>query len=382
MAPLLPEATLRSERRRQRNGQWVTSTEFRITQSLVNRKAVWKLAAARATARAVAADGDAARQDLLLRAASAWTLADVRRQERQFAIADRDALAFQAERARARRDVGLVPGLDAIETQAQRESAVSRVHAAGVALDDAQEALTQIARQGHGHAWFGPARPQPPSAITLAPNEPPAVTAARHRLEAAGHRRYAARASRWPVVDLQLRYGRSSGRADIPTPFDRRPGWMLGLQLTAPLMSPTATSANVRRANADWDAAKSELDIALRDATRTTRRLEATVLANDSVTHARESAEIAARAAVAATSAGIDTGTRTTVDALLAQRRLLETRRAAAQARANQFLDRLRLVAARGSLDESTLEIPPQAHETIEFKATLVDASNVDEFIH
>ena len=360
MAPLLPQATLHSERGRQRNGQWVTWTEFRITQSLVNRKAMSNLAAARATARAVAADGEAARQDLLLRAASAWTLVDVRLQERQFAIADRDALAFQAERARARRDVGIAPGIDAIEAQAQRESSIAGVHASGVALDDAQEALTQIARQWRGRSLSGRVRPQPPSAVTLVPHEPLIVTAARHRLEAAGHRRYVARASRWPLVDLQLRYGRSSGRTDIPAPFDRRPGWVLGVQLTVPLMSRTATSANVRRANADWDAAKAELDIALRDATRTTRRLEATVLANESITHARESAEVAARAAVAATSAGLDTGTRTTVDALLAQRRLFETRRAAAQARANQFLDRLRLVAAHGALD----------------------ASNVDEFIN
>jgi len=366
MAPLLPQATLHSERGRQRNGQWVTWTEFRITQSLVNRKAMSNLAAARATARAVATDGEAARQDLLLRAASAWILLDVRRQERQFAIADRDALAFQAERARARRDVGLAPGIDAIEAQAQHESAVSRVHASGVALDDAQEALTQIAQQWRGRSWFGPIRPQPPPAVTLTPNESPAVTAARHRLEAADQRRYVERASRWPVVDLQLRYGRSTGRADAPPPFGRRPGWALGLQLTVPLIGRAATSANVRRANADWDVAKAELDIALRDATRTTRRLEATILANDSITHARESAEIAARAAVAATGAGLDTGTRTIVDALLAQRRLIETQRATAQARANQFLDRLRLAAARGALGESVLEEPqPRSNNPI-----------------
>jgi outer membrane protein len=123
-------------------------------------------------------------------------------------------------------------------------------------------------------------------------------------------------------------------------------------------MSSVTTSANVRRANADWDAARAELDLALRDATRATRRLEAATIANESIRRARESAEIAAHAAVMATHAALEMGTRTTVDALLAQRRLFDTRRAAAQARANQFLDRLRLAAARGVLGESTLEMP------------------------
>ncbi|WP_414694875.1 TolC family protein [Pinirhizobacter sp.] len=357
-APLLPEVSLRSERARQRNGLWVTSSELRMTQPLINRNATSTLAAVRAQARAVAADGEAARQDLLLRAALAWMFVDLRRQERQFAIADRDALAFQAKRSQARYDVGLAPRIDAIEAEAQRASAVARVHASEIALDDAREALAQIAAQwrkrpSHRRVPWRPSYP-----VAGESHEALAVTSARHRLEAADHRRRAARVSRWPVVDLQLRYGRSNGRTDAPSPFGRRPGWVFGLRLTVPLMSSVTTSANVRRANADWDAARAELDLALRDATRATRRLEAATIANESIRRARESAEIAAHAAVMATHAALEMGTRTTVDALLAQRRLFDTRRAAAQARANQFLDRLRLAAARGVLGESTLEMP------------------------
>jgi outer membrane protein len=353
-APLLPEAKVTVTRGRQRNGQWTTTSELRITQALMHRKANSTFAAARSEASAVAIEGEAARQDLLLRAASAWSLVDVRRQERQFAIADRDALAFQAERARARHDVGLAPRIDAVETQAQLDSAVARVYSADVALSDAREALTQIAGRRHERLPLALVPPRSPAAATA--GEPLAVTAARHRLKAADHRRHAARAARWPVVNLQWRYGQSSGRPDTPTPFGRRSRWVVGVYLTVPLIGRAVTSANVRQANADWDVARAKLDIAARDANRTIRRLEAFGVANASITHARESAEDAARSAVTATAAGLDTGIRSTVDALLAQSRLLKARRAAVQARAKSFLDRLRLAAAYGVLREVDLD--------------------------
>ncbi|WP_250633172.1 TolC family protein [Pinirhizobacter soli] len=365
-APLLPEATLRSERGRQGNGPWVTSIELRIAQSLVNREALSTLAAARARAQAAVAEGDAARQDLLLRAASAWTLLDVRRQERQFAIADRDALAFQAARSQARFEVGLAPRIDAVETGAQQASAVARILTADVALDDARQAVTQIARSWtlakQEDASIHRLWPIQAPRVVAPDHEPFAVTAARHRLNAANHARRAAQAARWPTLSLQLRYGRSSiatNKKIAPTPFRRRPSLILGLQVTMPLMGTAIASANVRRANAQWDAAAAELGIATRDATRSIRRLERAQQSNESIVHARQSAEAASRASVEATRAGLDTGTRTTVDALLSQRRLLDARRATANATATQFLDRLSLFAARGMLEATDLERPP-----------------------
>lgn len=364
-AALLPDVALRSARERLQNGRWVTSSELRITQPLLDRKTMSALAAARSRSRAAAADEEAARQDLLLRAASAWTIVGVRGQEHQFAIADRDALAFQAARSQARFEVGLGPRVDAVETSAQHVSAVARVLAAEVALDDARQAVTQIAR-----IWSAPEqedtrmhRSCPSTAQrVVSVHEPLAVTAARHRLNAAGHARRGAQAARWPTMALQLRYGRSSvGTAEraAPTPFRRRPSLILGLQVTMPLMGSAIASANVRRANAQWNAAASELEIAKRNATRTIRRLELAKQANESIIRARQSAEAASQASVEATRAGLDTGTRTTVDALLTQRRLLDARRATANAKATQFLDRLSLLAARGALEVTDLERPP-----------------------
>lgn len=357
-APLLPEVLLRGERARGRSGKWVTSNELRITQPLVNREAMSTLAAAKANARAAEAEGEAARQDLLLRAASAWTLVDVRRQEHQFASADHDALAFQAALSQARFGVGLAPRIDAVETGAQRASAVARVLAAEVALADARQALAQIARGWPGEQGEASVHRLRPRAVAPG-HEPLAVTAARHRLNAANHARRATQAARWPTLSLQLRYGRASIAATdrtAPTPFRRRPSVILGLQVTMPLMGSAIASANVRRANAQWDAAASELQIATREATRNVRRLERAQRSNESIVRARQSAEAASQASVDATRAGLDTGTRTTVDALFAQRRLLEARRATANAEATQFLDRLSLLAARGVLEPTDLE--------------------------
>lgn len=367
-APLLPEATLRSERGRQGNGPWVTSTELRITQSLFNPKAVSMLAAATAKARAAAADGEAARQDLLLRAASAWALVEVRRQEHLFAIADRDALAFQAARSQARFEVGVAPSIDAVETGAQQASAVARVLAAEVALQDARQAVRQIARSwsAAGQEDVRIHRPWPSTTPRrgFPGHEPLAVTAARHRLDAANHARRAANAARRPTVALQLRYGRSSaGAADASTLFRRRPSLIIGLQMTVPLMGPAIASANVRQANARWNAAASGFEIAMRDATRSIRRLELAQRANESIVRARQSAEAASRASVEATRAGLDTGTRTTVDALIAQRRLLDARRATANATATRFVDRLSLLAAQGTLELTDLEKPPSGRD-------------------
>jgi outer membrane protein len=364
-AALLPDVALRSARERLKNGQWVTSSELRITQPLLDRKATAALAAARSRARAAAADEEAARQDLLLRAASAWTTIGVRDQEHQFAIANRDALAFQAARSQARFEIGLAPGIDAVETSAQHASAVAWVLDAEVALDDAREAVTQIARSWSApeqeDTWMHRSWPSTTQRV-VSVHEPLAVTAARHRLDAASHARRGAQAARWPTMALQLRYGRSSvGTAEraAPTPFRRRPSLILGLQVTMPLMGSAIASANVRRANAQWDAAASELQIATRNATRSIRRLELAERANEPIVRARQSAEAASRASVEATKAGLDTGTRTTVDVLLAQRRLLDARRTTANATATRFLDQLSLLAARGILEVTDLERPP-----------------------
>ena len=366
VAALLPDVALRSGRERLQYGRWVTSSELRITQPLLDRKATAALAAARSRARAAAADEEAARQGLLLRAASAWTTIGVRGQEHQFAIADRDALAFQMARSQARFEVGMAPRIDAIETGAQQASAVARVLAAEVALEDARQAVTQIARSwsapGQEDARLRPPWPSATARVLVPGHEPLAVTAARHRLDAANHARRAAHATRWPTIALQLRYGRSSvGTAEraAPTPFRRRPSLILGLQVTMPLMGSAIVSANVRRANAQWDAAASELEIASRDGKRSIRRLELAQRANELIVRARQSAEVASRASVEATRAGLDTGTRTTVDALIAQSRMLDARRATANATATQFLDRLSLLAARGVLEVTDLERPP-----------------------
>lgn len=362
-AALLPDVALLGTRQHLRNGRWLTTNEFRITQPLFDRKATSALATARSRSRAAAADEEAARQDLLLRVASAWATVGVRGQERRFAAADHDALAFQAARSQAHFAAGLAPCIDAVETGAQQASAAARVLAAEVALDDARQAVTQIVRSWPvSEQQAASARdvwPLTTSRVTMANHEPLAVTAARHRLDAAAHARRAALAVRWPTVSLQLRYGRSSaGLSDrsAPTPFRRRPSLILGLQVTMPLMGSTIASANVRRADAQWNAAASELEIASRDATRTIRRLELAQRANESIVRARQSAETASQASVEATRAGVDTGTRTTVDTLLAQRRLLDARRATENAAATRFLDQLRLLAARGVLDVTDLE--------------------------
>lgn len=365
-AALLPDVALQTARERLKNGQWVTSSELRITQPLLDRKATAALAAARSRARAAVADEEAARQDLLLRAASAWTAVGVRGQEHQFAIADRDALAFQAARSQARFEVGLGPRIDAVETSAQQASAVARVLAAEVTLDDARQAVAQIARNwsvpGQEDARIHRSWPSTTPRLIVPGHEPLAVTAARHRLDAASHARRGAQAAGWPTLSLQLRYGRSSvGTAEraAPTSFRRRPSLILGLQVSMPLMGAAIASANVRRANAQWDAAASELEIASRNATRSIRRLELAQRANESIVRARQSAEAASQASVEASRAGLDTGTRTIVDALLAQRRLLDARRATANATASQFLDRLSLLAARGVLEATDLERLP-----------------------
>jgi len=365
-APFLPEAFFQGEHARGRSGEWVTSAELRITQSLVNREAMSILAAAKANARAAEAEGEAARQDLLVRAVSAWTLVEVRRQEHQFANADHDALAFQAARSRARFEVGLAPRVDAIETGAQQASAVARVLAAKVSLDDARQALAQIAPgwpiREQGEASIYRLRPAAAPRVVAPGHEPLAVTAARHRLEAASQARRAAQAARWPTLSLQLRYGRSSistTQKAAPTPFRRRPSLIVGLQMTMPLMGSAIASTNVRRANAQWDAAAAELEIATRDSTRNIRRLERAQRSNESIVRARQSAEAASEASVHAARAGSETGTRTTVDVLISQQRLLDARRATANATATQFLDRLSLLAAHGALELPDLERPP-----------------------
>jgi outer membrane protein len=362
-------------------GENVSSSDTRnrryglnLSQSIYDHADYTRLKAAKAQAAQAEAQRVAAEQALGVRVSRAYfdvltaieSLASARAQE---AAAKR-----QLDQAETRLEVGLAPITDVHEARASYDGARANAIAAATRLDDAREALTEITGQPMESLKGLGAEYQPKLDDTeglqawvdkaLADN--PALQAAALALDAAEANVSTARAGHLPTLTLSGGYNDSAtwGSNTTSTPVSSvtfpsdnlNDGHNVGITLTVPIFSGGAVRAGVRSALANRDAASEQLEQERRGVVRQTRNAYRSLAAGAAEVEARRLAVVSAKAALEAGEAGLEVGTRTVVDVLLAQQTLFAAQTQFAQARHNFLVNELSLKQAAGSLTPADIE--------------------------
>ena len=355
-----------------------------------------RLGASKARARQAEADYDAAADSLIVRVADAYfnvltaieTLASSRAEER--------SVKRQLDQADKRLEVGLAPITDVHEARARYDIARANAILQATALDDAYEALAEITGERLSNlkglsADFRPENADTRSSedwVAIALESNPTLRARAEALAAAEKDVATARSGHFPTLAASAsygddaRWGDSTDRTDIPNSLstfgNSGTGPTYGLTLSVPLFSGFATQSKVRQALYQRDIAADQLEQQKRLVTRTTRGAYRNLIAGQAEVEARRLAVVSAQSAYEAGEAGLEVGTRTIVDVLIAQQQLFSAQREYARARHAYLVNLLRLKQAAGIIEASDLA-DVNRWLVADADATLQNAENAEQ---
>ena len=331
------------------------STNLSLSQNLFDWSVYTKLSGSKARALQSDAELDSANDALITRVAEAYfnvltaidSLAASRAEER--------AVKRQLDQAEKRLEVGLAPITDVHEARARYDSSRANSILAGNALNDAREALAEITGQP-AEGLKGLPDGFQPKAEALRAN--PTVKARELALAAAEDDIASARAAHLPTLGATISKGDSSLISGAAGPFSTTDSnsTAYGVQLRVPIFSGFATQSRVKQAVASRDIAAEQLEQTKRAVTRQVRNAERTLVAGLAEVEARRLAVVSAKSALEAGEVGLEVGTRTIVDVLLAQQQLFTATREYSRARHNYLVNTLKLKQAAGSLALSDME--------------------------
>lgn len=373
-----------------------SSRSFGLTlrQSVYDRSNYTRLGASRSRTRQADAELDSAADALIVRVADAYfnvltaieTLASSRAEER--------SVKRQLDQAEKRLEVGLAPITDVHEARARYDSARADAILQATALEDAYEALAEITGQRLSNLkGLSPDfRPQNSDTRTieqwvdLALSTNPELRARSEALAAAEKDVDTARAAHLPTLAASAtygddaRWGSSTRRSPLPGSESQfgssATGPTYGLVFSVPIFSGFATQSRVRQALFQRDVIADQLEQQKRAITRQTRGAYRNLISGQAEVEARRLAVVSAQAAYEAGEAGLEVGTRTIVDVLIAQQQLFLAQREFARARHAYLVNVLRLRQAAGILEPKDLE---QVNRSLVADAdAALDVNNVD----
>lgn len=291
----------------------------------------------------------------------------------RFARSEQTALQRQFEQADQRFEVGLAAVTDVHEARAVYDAARARVITAENALEDARDALREVAG-----AWFEnfarladeiPLEMPEPSDVeewvAHALELNPQLMQQHSRVDVAQADLRVARAGHLPTLGLEANYSNFSDNEWVGRdPVTQQPiasatlentGWEVGLTLDVPIFSGFATQSRRRQAGYSLRAADATLSQTERAIKRQTETAYRAIVAGIQEVEARRQAQVSANSALEATNAGFEVGTRTIVDVLQAEQRFYQAERNYSDARHQFILNQLRLRQTAGLLDEEDL---------------------------
>ena len=365
---------------------------FNLHQSLYDYRNYSRLGASKARAQQANAEYDAAANALIVRVADAYfnvltsieTLAASRAEER--------SVKRQLDLAEKRLEVGLAPITDVHEARARYDSARANAISTANALDDGYEALAEITGQPLAGLKGLAADYHPENAdtrsvdewVTLATQSNPTLKAYEQALAAAEKDVETARAGHYPTLaaTASWRDNSTSGSNFVVSPsfpdsfasFDNGSrGSSIGISLSVPLFSGFATQSRLRQALYQRDGVADQLEQQKRAITRQTRGAYRSLVAGKAEVEARRQAVVSAKAAYEAGTAGLEVGTRTIVDVLIAQQQLFQAQREIAVARHAFLSNWLKLRQAAGILVVDDLQAVNRAL-TVDADAALDNA--------
>jgi len=278
------------------------------------------------------------------------------------------AFERQLEQAQQRFEVGLVAITEVYEAQAARDLAQANriLEENNVAV--AIEQLSVLTGQSHANLRrlakdFQATMPQPADQaawVDFALKHNFQLQAARYAEEAAEQLAQANKMEHLPRIVGNAGYidARTRGRLqrDPPLVFDVPPDrdqdqFAFGVRVDMPLFTGGAVSSNRRRAAQEFVSARETRINVGRTVVTNARSLFMTVATEVARVKARAQAVVSSRAAVDATQAGYEVGTRNIVDVLNAQNTLFAAERDYANARYDYVLSLLRLKEQSGQLN-------------------------------
>lgn len=312
-------------------------------------------------------------QDFLVRVAGGYFGVLTAQDGVIFAEAEEKALQRQFEQAEQRFEVGLTAVTDVHESRAQYDNARARAIVSRNNLADAKQVLYELT--GEYFEQYDPlqdvlplVRPLPDNAqewVDLAMLYNPSVVAAHNGVDIADATVQLQRSGHYPSLDLTGSISRFTNnefiiRDDFQNPLfttdltndDKR----IGIQLSVPIYQGGVVSSRTRQARYTLNAVNEDLDRQQRSAVRQANNAYRAVIAGIEQVGAFGQARISAEAALEATQAGFEVGTRTIVDVLIAQQRYFSAQRDNSLARHTYIVDHLRLKASAGLLEEEDLQ--------------------------
>jgi outer membrane protein len=307
---------------------------------------------------------ESAKQQLLERVAERYFAVLAAHDNLKFAGSAKKAFRRQWEQAQQRFDVGLIAITDVEEARAGYDLAVADEIQAQNELDNAFEGLREITGHYHRALAFLNAdapllEPQPKEVeawTEMAFKQNPQLQSAQYAAETARQEIEKQRAAHLPTVDLvgQHRYGDVLRGDEAPNTLTTEN--TIGVQLNYFLYEGGAIRSRVREAKQRHIQALDQLEQQRRVVELQTRQAFLTLLANISRAKALKQALLSTETALKAIKIGFESGTRTSVDVVSAQRDLLRAQRDYSRARYDYVLNTLRLKQAVGILNVKDLE--------------------------
>ncbi len=307
-----------------------------------------------------------AQQGLMLRTAERYFDAALAAESLRVLRRQQAAVESAYKEVRDRFKLGDVAVTDTHEAAARAEAIKAEVLAAETQLQLKQAALADVTGlpptelQALAPAGLAPVPDVPPLAQWLAEAKASNLDL---RAQTAGTQvaqqeaaKYSAEAS--PTLDVVAHVGqdRLSGSGDFGPASNNLNNALIGLQLTVPLYTGGYRSARQEEALRLADKAATDADRTAQQVALQTRAAWLGLTVGASRSAALAESLKATRSRLDATRVGRQVGERTTLDLLSAENAAASAELALQQARASLLLDRLRLAALAGRLDEGQLQ--------------------------
>jgi outer membrane protein len=324
------------------------------------------------------ADYLSAQQDLVQRVARQYFAVLQAQDALRAQDAARTAVARQLEQAEQRFEVGLIAITDVQEARAARDNANANVIAAKRTLASAEEQLRATIGE-KADSLNEPAdtmplqSPDPASEdawVKTAMEQNAALVSSRLAADIARDNVHSTAGSFAPEIALTASKSFTDSNGDVtrPNPADpnvpflttsdsKTHGKSIGLQFSMNLNGlGYGNYSRTTQSEQRWNAAKHRLERVSRDTERQTRDAYQSVISEISRVQALRQALESNRTALAATEAGYDVGTRTSVDVLTQRQALVQAETNYSAAKYSYLNNLITLRVAAGDLDRKTLE--------------------------
>lgn len=306
-----------------------------------------------------------AEQDLIVRVSQAYFNVLQAEDGLRFARAEKNADEKQLEQTKQRFKVGLLAITDVHEAQASYDLAVAKEIQATNQLANTREALRQItgrylaslAPLGENMPLIIPAPEDIDKWTDIALEKNLDLVAARHATEVALDEVRRQRAGHYPTLDMVMNSSNTVQAGGAFGAFSVNSD-SVALQLNVPIFQGGMVASLTRQAQDKFIQAQQAQEQQRRAAVNQTRQAFLGVQSNISLVKAYKQAIVSNSSALEATEAGLEVGTRTTVDVLNARSNLFSARFDYAQSRYNYIISTMQLKQAGGALtDDDVLTV-------------------------